>query len=95
MSYRKLESARVLITSDAALRNVLPELLRAEVVGLDTETTGLDPRSHRPRLVQLAIPGRVYVVDCFRLEPVMHFGAGRCVPFGYGRDPSGAEAVPE
>jgi DNA polymerase-1 len=48
---------------------VLPELLAAPLLGLDTETTGLDPRSHRLRLVQLAAPERTVVVDCFRVDP--------------------------
>ncbi|MBA2449938.1 MAG: bifunctional 3'-5' exonuclease/DNA polymerase [Chloroflexi bacterium] len=52
------------------LRAALPELLAAPALGLDTETTGLDPRSHRLRLVQFALPdGRVYVVDLFRVDP--------------------------
>src|SRR5205814_1410505 len=45
------------------------EILAAPTVGLDTETTGLDPRSHRVRLVQLATPERVYIVDCFKVDP--------------------------
>jgi DNA polymerase-1 len=39
------------------------------VLGFDVETTGLDPRSHRIRLIQLAVPGGpVYVVDLFRVD---------------------------
>jgi len=48
---------------------IVIDLLSASVLGLDTETTGLDPRSHRARLVQLAAPdGQVYILDLFRLD---------------------------
>ncbi len=39
------------------------------MLGLDCETTGLDPVSDRLRLVQLATPERVYLVDCFAYDP--------------------------
>lgn len=60
----------VLRVDDAAgVAAALPDLLNASLIGLDTETTGLDPLTERLRLVQLAIPGRVYVVDCFAVDP--------------------------
>ena len=50
-------------------RRVVLDLLTASVLGLDTETTGLDPRTHRVRLVQIAAPdGSVYVFDLFRID---------------------------
>ena len=55
----------VLVTTAEALAAELPALLAAPAVGLDTETTGLDPHRDRLRLVQLAIPGRVVLVDAF------------------------------
>ncbi|HLZ71455.1 MAG TPA: DNA polymerase [Dehalococcoidia bacterium] len=57
------------ITDATRLRAVLPELARAPLLGLDTETTGLDPHRDRLRLLQLATPERVYVVDAFHVEP--------------------------
>ncbi len=57
-----------LITSPSELKSALPVLLAAPTVGLDCETTGLDPRRDQLRLVQLAVPDRTYVVDCFRLD---------------------------
>ena len=63
----------VYIESDSELSKVLTDLGRGNVVGVDTETTGLDPLREKVRLVQLAIPGTVYVVDCFRvtdMEPL-------------------------
>lgn len=52
------------------LAHALPQLLAAPVIGLDTETTGLDPHTDRLRLVQLAVPGAVYIIDCFAVDPV-------------------------
>jgi DNA polymerase-1 len=57
------------ICEPAALVEALPQLLAAPLIGLDTETTGLDPLADRLRLVQLAVAGQVYVVDCFALDP--------------------------
>jgi DNA polymerase-1 len=42
---------------------VLPEFISAPFKGLDIETTGLDPLTHRIRLVQVAIPGKTAVLD--------------------------------
>ncbi len=61
------QPGRVVVVTDVAVLSDLAHLVeRAGVVGLDAETTGLDPRRHRPRLVQLALPdGRVFLVDLF------------------------------
>ncbi len=60
----------VALLDDAdAVRALLPELVRQPVLGLDTETEGLDPRTCRLRLVQLATPERVDVIDLFRVPP--------------------------
>jgi DNA polymerase-1 len=57
------------VETAAEASQVVVDLLVAPVLGLDTETTGLDPRSHRVRLVQVATAeGRVYVFDLFRLD---------------------------
>ena len=63
------EHEPVVITSQDALEEALPGLLAAPMLGLDTETTGLDPRSSRLRLVQLATSERVYIIDCFEVAP--------------------------
>jgi DNA polymerase-1 len=44
------------VADEAALAAALPALLSASVLGLDTETTGLNPRTDLVRLVQLATP---------------------------------------
>ena len=58
----------VLVTTAEALAAELPALLAAPALGLDTETTGLDPLADRLRLVQLAtaVPERrTVLVDAF------------------------------
>jgi DNA polymerase-1 len=67
------------LTGADDVRRAVTELATLPVLGLDTETTGLDPRSHRVRLVQIAAPdGRVYVVDLFAvLRSNRRPGAGR------------------
>ena len=45
------------------LAAALPDLLAADVLGLDVETTGLDPRRDALHLVQLATRDRVYLID--------------------------------
>jgi DNA polymerase-1 len=59
-----------LIANPADLAMVVTAVGESALVGLDTETTGLDPRTDRVRLLSLAcdtIDGGtvVYVVDCF------------------------------
>jgi DNA polymerase-1 len=53
----------------------LQALGEVDLVGLDTETTGLDPRRDRLRLIQLAIDKRVIVVDVFVVDPTPLWGA--------------------
>src|SRR5262245_8954234 len=54
-----------LVTDDRALAVCLDDVERQPHVGLDTETTGLDPFTSKVRLVQLATPEAVYLIDCF------------------------------
>jgi DNA polymerase I-like protein with 3'-5' exonuclease and polymerase domains len=41
----------------------------SERIGLDCETTGLDPRTDRVRLLSLATERGTYLVDCFKVDP--------------------------
>ena len=52
-----------LITTADELRKAIETLSNQPVVGLDTETTELDPYTSRLRLIQLATPDRVYIID--------------------------------
>jgi DNA polymerase-1 len=72
----------LLVTQPEQLDTVLRALADAEgaAVGLDTETTGLDPRKDRVRLLSLAVPTNdggtfCYLVDAFALDPTPLFPA--------------------
>jgi DNA polymerase I len=52
-----------LIKSSDELRKAIEILATQPVIGLDTETTELDPYTSRLRLIQLATTDRVYIVD--------------------------------
>jgi DNA polymerase-1 len=54
------------ITTAAELRRAVDELSQKHAVGLDTETTELDPYIGRLRLIQLASADGVYIVDLNR-----------------------------
>ena len=53
---------QVIKTADD-LRKAIEILTTQPVIGLDTETTELDPFTSRLRLIQLAAPDRVYIFD--------------------------------
>lgn len=57
----------VTITTDAGLAAAVAALVGRPAVGLDSETTGLDPRVDRLRLVQIGLPDRAYVVDTWQV----------------------------
>jgi DNA polymerase I-like protein with 3'-5' exonuclease and polymerase domains len=52
-----------LIKTADELRRAIETIATQPVVGLDTETTELDPFTSRLRLIQLATPERVFIVD--------------------------------
>ncbi|MGI8589298.1 MAG: DNA polymerase [Chloroflexia bacterium] len=59
-----------LIQDPARLAEVA-DLLSAELLlGVDTETTGLDPLTERVLLIQIATPQKSYIVDCRRVDPL-------------------------
>src|SRR5216683_556113 len=55
-----------LITNGESLRCATDQLFNKQAIGLDTETTELDPYLGRLRLIQLATPNGVYIVDLNR-----------------------------
>src|SRR5258706_5138768 len=55
-----------IITTPAELRLAVEELATRQAIGLDTETTELDPYLGRLRLIQLASAAGVYVIDLNR-----------------------------
>jgi ribonuclease D len=52
-----------LIKTEEELRRAVAELSTHQAIGLDTETTELDPYFGRLRLIQLASPTGVRVID--------------------------------
>jgi DNA polymerase-1 len=63
-----------LITKSDELAPALAALWASPVIGLDTETTGLDAHSARVRLLQLGTPERSWIIDLF------HFPADALAP---------------
>src|SRR5262245_53868847 len=56
-----------LVTNSEQLTGRCADLAKLPVIGLDTETTSLDPREGRLRLVQLAdSPDHAYIIDIDR-----------------------------
>ncbi len=51
------------IKTEEELRKAVESLSTYQVIGLDTETTELDPYFGRLRLIQLATPAGVYIID--------------------------------
>src|SRR5207237_1215359 len=59
-----------LIQDPSRLAEVAEMLAHETTVGIDTETTGLDPHTSQLLLLQLSTPDKIYVVDCKRLVPL-------------------------
>jgi DNA polymerase-1 len=59
-----------LIQDPSRLAEVAEHLARETVVGVDTETTGLDPHLSELLLLQVSTTDKVYIVDCRRLVPL-------------------------
>jgi hypothetical protein len=58
-----------LVRTEASLQTLAEALQGAERVGLDLETTGLDPREDRVRILSLTISQGTWLVDCSRVDP--------------------------
>ncbi|MFY9610345.1 MAG: DNA polymerase [Blastocatellia bacterium] len=62
------------VTDEAALGKAVEAISRHAVVGVDTETTGLDPLRSRVRLLQIATPEHSFVIDLFHVRALEHTG---------------------
>jgi DNA polymerase I-like protein with 3'-5' exonuclease and polymerase domains len=62
------EASYTYITDRASLLDAMDALGAASVVGLDTETTGLDPHTDQLRLLSLATIDHTYVLDLWKVE---------------------------
>ncbi len=58
-----------LISSVGEMPQIAADLRAQPAIGLDTETTGLDPHTSKLRLIQLATPQTTYIIDYFRFQP--------------------------
>ena len=63
-----------LITSQEQLGCTITEIQQAHILALDLETTGLNPRSDRVRLISLATAQDTWLIDCFAVDPRPLFG---------------------
>lgn len=60
-------TGRTLVSTENDLSRALDDLEQARAIGLDTETSGLDPYRSQPRLLQLSSPNSNYIIDLFQL----------------------------
>src|SRR3989440_6433085 len=60
-----------LVANAEELQRAVDELSTKHAIGLDTETTDLDPYTARLRLIQLATPDGVHIVDVHRFNEDM------------------------
>src|SRR5215212_9899661 len=51
-------------STSISLRDVIRAVVDADIVGLDLETTGLDPRGSEIRLAQIYTGEKTFVIDC-------------------------------
>jgi len=58
-----------MLTTARDVEDMLTTARRAPVVGIDTETTGLDALTDRLRLIQIATADAVYMLDACALDP--------------------------
>jgi hypothetical protein len=58
-----------LITTEHELRSVTNDIRSAEVIGIDLETTGLNPCTDKVRLISLSTAEGSWLIDCFRVDP--------------------------
>jgi hypothetical protein len=68
-AHPKLDGDAQIIRTEASLQTLAEELRGAEHVGLDLETTGLDPREDRVRIISLTTTQGTWLVDCFEIDP--------------------------
>ena len=56
-----------LITTESGIDGAIERIARHDRIGVDTETTGLDPLRSRVRLLQVATPEENFVIDLFQV----------------------------
>jgi len=66
-----------IVDSTSGLEKALEALSRSSVIGVDTETTSLDPFTGRIRLLQISTGEQTFVIDLFRIKALEHRGVRR------------------
>ena len=66
---KPIEARRTHVTAQDQMAGVVADLKDADLVALDLETTGLDPRKDSIRLLSLATRDATYIVDCRSVDP--------------------------
>jgi hypothetical protein len=64
-----LDGEAQLVRDGSDLEGLVEELRAADRVGIDLETTGLDPRADKIRIISLTTAGGTWLVDCFEVDP--------------------------
>jgi DNA polymerase I len=67
------ETQRTLVATQDQFADVVANLKDVDLVALDLETTGLDPRKDSIRLLSLATKDATYIVDCQSVDPAELF----------------------
>jgi len=67
-------TAYTIVTTADGLKEALGAISGQPILGVDTETTGLDPFRSRVRLLQVATPERAFVFDLFQLPAFENAG---------------------
>jgi DNA polymerase-1 len=63
-----------LISDSPTLQDQLLRLHSAAILGIDCETTGLNPHTNQIRLIQLAVPNQpVIIIDLFKISKIDSF----------------------
>ena len=62
------------VKTESALKQALEAISRHQVIGVDTETTSLDPFVGRVRLLQIATPEHNFVIDLFQFDALKNQG---------------------
>ena len=58
----RIETPYIIVTEGAKLEEAIAPLLKSDIQGIDTETTGLDPHADKLVLIQIAIPNHPVVI---------------------------------
>jgi hypothetical protein len=72
-AHPNLDGDAQIVRTEASLQTLAEELQSAERVALDLETTGLDPREDRVRIISVTTSQGTWLIDCFEVDPRLLF----------------------